>query len=116
MEKSNQGDMKEMDNEHPIELFRRGMNADATFRSYNKALRSVLCTALEDVLHGTYEERAAEFVEIGKKDPIRARNIITQLVTTWSKQAETGSVGFETHEPRDDQGGLEPDQETNGHE
>ena len=86
--KLNPDDIEEIDNAHPLERFRRGIKADETFRSYNSALKNVLCTALEDVLHGTYEERATEFVKIGKEDPTRARNIITQLVTAWSRQAE----------------------------
>ena len=88
MEKLSLKDIEEIDNAHPLERFRRGIKTDGTLRSYNSALKSVLCTALEDALQGTYEERAAEFVEIGKKNPIRARNIITQLVKAWSKQAE----------------------------
>ena len=88
MENLSPNDKEEIDNAHPLERFRRGIKADETFRSYNSALKSVLCTALEDALHGTYEERAAEFVEIGKKNPVKVRNIITQLVTTWSKQAK----------------------------
>ena len=84
----NLNDIEEIDNAHPLERFRRGIKADETLRSYNSTLKNVLCIALEDVLHGTYEERAAELVKIGKENPIRARNIIAQLVTAWSKQAE----------------------------
>ena len=86
--KLNPDSIKEIDNAHPIELFQRGMNDDETLSGYTSILKNALCTALEDVLHGTYEERAAEFVKIGKEDPTRARNIITQLVTAWSRQAE----------------------------
>ena len=88
MEKLSLDEIEEIDNAHPLERFRRGIKTDGTLRSYNSALKSVLCTALEDALHGTYEERAAEFVKIGKENPIRARNIITQLVKAWSRQAE----------------------------
>ena len=85
--KLNPGSIKEIDNTHPIELFRRGINDDETLSGYTAILRNALCTALEDVLHGTYEERAAEFVKIGKEDPITACNIILHLVAMWCEQA-----------------------------
>ena len=87
MEVLNPNDIEEIDNAHPLERFRRGIKTADTLRSYNSALKCVLCTALSNVLHGTYEERAAEFVEIGKKDPVKVRNIITQLVKAWKKYA-----------------------------
>ena len=88
MVKLNPDDIEDIDNAHPIELFRRGINADETLSGYTAILKNVLCTALEDVLHGTYEERAAEFVKIGKEDPIMARSIIIQLMMMWNKRAE----------------------------
>ena len=86
--KLNPDDIEDIDNAHPIELFRRGIKADETLSGYTAILKNVLCTALEDVLHGTYEERAAEFVKIGKEDPIMARSIIRQLMMMWNKRAE----------------------------
>ena len=85
--KLNPDSIKEIDNTYPIELFRRGINDDETLSGYTAILRNALCTALEDVLHGTYEERAAEFVKIGKEDPITACNIILHLVAMWCEQA-----------------------------
>ena len=85
--KLNPDSIKEIDNVHPIELFRRGMNDDETLNGYTSILKNALCTALEDVLHGTCEERAAEFVKIGKENPIRARSIILHLVAMWREQA-----------------------------
>ena len=85
--KLNPDSIKEIDNAHPIELFRRGINDDETLSGYTSILKNALCTALKDVLHGTYEERAAEFVKIGKEDPIMARSIILHLVAMWCEQA-----------------------------
>ena len=114
--KLNPDSIKEIDNAHPIELFRRGINDDETLSGYTSILKNALCTALEDVLHGTHEERAAEFVKIGKEDPTTARSIITPSRDDVARASETGTVRFRIRAPRDDQGELEPDQETNGHE
>ena len=100
MEKLSLDDVEEIDNAHPMEWFRRGIKTDGTFKTYDSALRSVLCTALGDILHGTYKERAAEFVEIGKKDPVKVRNIITQLVKAWSKQAKLDPSDSKYMSPR----------------
>ena len=88
METLNLSEIEEIDNVHPLELFRRGIKSDETFIGYTRALKCILCTALKNMLHGTYEERAAELVKIGKENPTRARNIITQIVTKWGKQAK----------------------------
>ena len=85
--KLNPRSIKKIDNEHPIELFRRGINDDETLSGYTSILKNALCTALEDVLHGTYEERAAEFVKIGKENPSMALGIVLQLVAMWCEQA-----------------------------
>ena len=84
--KLNPDDVEEIDNAHPIELF-RGINDDETLSGYTSILKNALCTALEDVLHDTHEERAAEFVKIGKEDPVTARSIILHLVMMWREQA-----------------------------
>ena len=88
MEALNIREIDEIDNAHPLERFRRGIKTDDTFETYTSTLKCILCTALKHVLHGTYEERAAELVKIGKENPIRARNIITQIVTKWGEQAK----------------------------
>ena len=88
MEKLNPDDIEEIDNAQPLERFRRGIKADETLKSYNSILKNVLCTALEDLLHGTYEERAAEFVKMGKENPSKTRNTIIQLVKMWKNQTK----------------------------
>jgi len=55
-------------NEEPIELFYHGIKAEATKEKYTRTLRRTLCDILEDVLQGTFEERASEMVNKAKTD------------------------------------------------
>ena len=54
--------------DEPIELFYHGIRADATREKYTRTLRRILCDILEDVLHGTFEQRASELVNTAKSD------------------------------------------------
>ena len=48
----------------PLALFNRGIKADETREKYTRMLRLVLCRMLEDILHGTLEERAEQLVRL----------------------------------------------------
>lgn len=68
--------------DEPIGLFYQGMRAAATKEKYTRTLRRVLCEFFEDVLEGTFEERASEMVHRAKEDP----EWITSLLLTLSKR------------------------------
>ena len=55
-------------NEEPIELFYHGIKADATRDKYTRTLKRILCNILEDVLEGTFEQRATQLVNKAKTD------------------------------------------------
>ena len=88
LESLNPDDIKDISNSHPLERFMGGLKTDKTTRSYTVSLKSVLCTALKNVLHGTYEERAVEIVKMAKEDPDRVCNTITMLVRMWIEQTK----------------------------
>ncbi len=66
----------------PIGLFYQGIRADATKEKYTRTLRRILCDIFEDVLEGTFEERASQLVQKAKKDP----EWIMSLLLTLSKK------------------------------
>jgi len=55
--------------EDPIELFYQGIKSSATRDKYTRTLRRTLCDIFEDVLEGTFENRAAILAKKGKSDP-----------------------------------------------
>ena len=88
MKALNPDEISEIGNGRPLELFRSGIQSDETLRSYRSLLKRVLCTALKNVLQGTYEERVEELVKMAKEDPSRARRIFTSLVNVWIEQTK----------------------------
>ena len=61
-------DLHEITSE-PIKLFYDGIKSHETREKYTRTLRRILCDFLEDVLHGSFEERAAELVNKAKSNP-----------------------------------------------
>lgn len=86
-------DLAEARDDSPLELFRQGIRAEETLTKYTSTLRRILCDMLEDVLEGTFEQRAAQLVAEGKKNPDYVRNI---LLLISKKQKERTCL------PRDD--------------
>lgn len=72
----------------PLELFRRGMRAEATSKRYAQVLRQVLCGFLEEVFEGSLEERAAQLVRLGRDDPEWTRDLLVSLA--WKLRGRTG--------------------------
>ncbi len=60
----------------PMELFRQGIRAEETLCKYTSTLKRMLCDVLEDILEGTFEQRAAQLVREGKANPDRMRDIL----------------------------------------
>ena len=59
--KINRDELVELNNE-PIDLFYQGFKSPNTKISYTRKLRKILCEYLEDVLNGTFENRASQLV------------------------------------------------------
>src|SRR6267143_5802549 len=68
--------------DEPIGLFYQGIRAAATKEKYTRTLRRILCDIFEDILKGTFEERASGLVHRAKADP----EWITSLLLTLSKR------------------------------
>jgi len=66
-------------NKNPLELFYNSFRSQSTKTSYIRKLKKVLCDYLEDVLHGTFEERVLEFVNISKNDTDKTTSILLAL-------------------------------------
>ena len=77
--KLNPEDVRPESDKDPLELFHIHITSPNTDKKYTSTLRLFLCKVLEDILHGTFEERAKEFVEIGRNDPQRMRGILLGL-------------------------------------
>ncbi len=63
----------------PFDLFQQGIRAEETRKTYTRTLRRLLCGALEEVLEGTFEERAAQLVRLGKDDPDRTLDLVLRI-------------------------------------
>jgi hypothetical protein len=68
--------------EEPIGLFYQGIRSSATKDKYTRTLRRVLCDFFEDVLEGTFEQRATQLVHKAKTDP----QWVMSLLLTLSKR------------------------------
>lgn len=65
--------------EEPLQLFYQGIKSPATKEKYTRTLKRILCDVLEDILIGTFEERAAQFVNKSKSDPSWATGILLSM-------------------------------------
>ncbi len=73
--------------EDPLTLFYNSLKSPYTVKNYDRNLRSFFCDVLEDVLSGTYEERAKQFVELAK-EPEKLNNILYGYVINLKKHTE----------------------------
>ena len=72
----------------PLDLFRQGIRAEATRAFYTRTLRRILCDILEDVLEGTFEQRAAQFVRLGVDEPNRLLGLLLQISRKLRERSE----------------------------
>lgn len=73
--------IEDLDNiaEEPIQLFYSGIKSPETKEKYTRILKKILCDNLEDVLHGSFEERAAELVKKSKTNPEFSLSILLAI-------------------------------------
>ena len=67
------------DGSPPLEMFIQGIKAEETREKYTRSLRRVLCNVFEELLEGTFEERAAQLVERGRENPEWLRDLLLIL-------------------------------------
>ena len=75
--KKNRG--RSISEQDPLTLFHAAIRSTKTDKGYTNTLRWFLCDVMEKVLHGTFEERVKEFVEIGKNNPDKMLGILVEL-------------------------------------
>lgn len=70
------GEFERTDGAPPLEMFMQGIKAEETRDKYTRTLRRVLCDVFEEILEGTFEERAAAALDAlvtGHGNPSRAK-------------------------------------------
>ena len=77
--KKNRG--RPISEQDPLTLFHTAIRSTKTDKGYTNTLRWFLCDVMEKVLHGTFEERVKEFVEIGRNNPDKMMGILVGLST-----------------------------------
>lgn len=65
--------------ESALALFYQGIRADATKEAYERRLKYILSDVLSDILEGTFEERASQFVRLAKERPEWTRDLLLCL-------------------------------------
>ena len=83
----------------PLELFEQGIRSEETRDKYHHMLENILCKMFEDVLEGTFEERAAQLVQLGRDDPAWTRDLLLNLARKLRERTEL---------PRNDKDYLNP--------
>ncbi len=68
-----------VEDDSPLELFKQGIKSKETADKYTQVLKQVTCKILEDVLEGTFEERAQQMVDIGRDEPVWMRDLLLSL-------------------------------------
>ncbi len=86
-------------NEDALELFYSGIKSNETKLGMDRSLRRFLVEICADILHGTYKERAKQFVDIAREDQQRA----TQIILAYTKHLRQRAAL-----PRTDQNYLNP--------
>ena len=84
---------------NPLDLMRQGIRSEETRHKYLRTLKYVLCKVFEDMLEGTFEERAAQLVRLGRDDPEWARDLLLNLSRKLRERTEL---------PRNDKDYLNP--------
>ena len=77
--KVNPKDILPISDEDPLKLFHDSIRSPSTDIDYTRKLRQILCDVLEDVLEGTFEQRARQFVEIGRNEPKKMMGTLLEL-------------------------------------
>lgn len=72
-------DFERMGEADPLALFDQGIRAEKTREKYTRMLRLVLCRMLENMLEGTFEERAGQLVRQGREDPLWVRDLMLSI-------------------------------------
>lgn len=81
-------EFERIEDSEPLALFNQGIKAEETREQYTCMLRLVLCELLEDILQGTFEQRAGQLVRQGREDPMWARDLMLSISRKMRKRTE----------------------------
>ena len=95
--KKNRG--RPISEQDPLKLFHAAIKSTKTDKGYTQTLRLFLCDVMEEVLHGTFEERVKEFVEIGKNNPDKMLGILVELSAIMRKRTKKDRKGADCMNP-----------------
>lgn len=83
--------MQQQREELPIELFYAGCKSPATKKKYTRTLQKILCNVLEDILEGTFEQRANQLISYSQENPKWIQGVLLQLSEKLKKRTELSS-------------------------
>ena len=94
--KLNPDDIKRSGDKKPLDLFTQSTKSDRTRYVYTCKLRQILCGYMEEVLSGTFEERAAELLDKGRNDPAWTYGLMLYLASELRERTtlEKGDPGY----------------------
>src|SRR5574338_60658 len=72
----------------PLTIFYASLKSHFTIKQYTSNLKYFVCNVLEDVLNGSFEERAKQLVELGKKDPEKTARIMYTYAKVLKERTE----------------------------
>ena len=86
--KVNPDDIVTSDDKKQLDLFMQSTKSERTRYVYTCKLRQILCEYLEDVLSGTFKERAEQLLDLGRNKPAQASGIMRALAGALRKRTE----------------------------
>jgi len=75
----------------PIELFYQGIKSPVTKKKYTDILRRILCSTLEELLEGSFEQRAKQLVVEAKQNPEWATNVLLAFAKKLKERSDLPS-------------------------
>jgi len=72
----------------PLKLFYGSIKSPETRRQYEGYLKDFVCNVLCDVLDGSFEERAKQFIDISKTNPDKLSKIMYAYISAVKKRTE----------------------------
>ncbi len=81
-------EFKRFNDKSPLELFKEGIRADATKYAYGKRLKFILCNVFQDILQGSYEDRARQMTELARNNPEWILDLLLSLSLKLRKRTE----------------------------
>lgn len=82
----------EVFSQEPIELFYSGIKSPVTKKKYTDILRKVLCETLEEILDGSFEQRAKQLVLESKQNPEWSTGILLALAKKLKERTNLPTV------------------------